>query len=210
MNDVAMKYKEKTKESCELLMQMISVFKKQVDSGIENIDTEEAYKVADIVKDLSETYKNISKALYYETVSVAMEDYEEPEEGDPEEQRYYTRMMRDSRGRFTRKRYHDMGMGRRTQYDDMKDYSNYDPDRDMDRGTHGRMYYTDHDMSYNRDMREGHNGMSRKTYMENPNKENLEKHIDDIAVDVKGLMTTMKPEDKIMVKNKLINLANAM
>ena len=66
MNDVAMKYKEKTKESCELLMQMISVFKKQVDSGIENIDTEEAYKVADIVKDLSETYKNISKALYYE------------------------------------------------------------------------------------------------------------------------------------------------
>lgn len=197
---------EKTKPVCETMEKMVTAFKAKLDEGIERIDTEEAYKVADIIKDMSEAYKNISKALYYETVSAAMEketESGEDDESEDEESRYYTRRLRDSRGRF-RRSYTDMGMDNRY----------YTPNRDMDRESMGRMYYTHHDGVENgammRDYREGTSGMSRKTYVENPSKQNLEKHIDDIGNDVKELIQNTTPDNKVMVKNKLIALANAM
>ena len=205
MNEIETKFMEKTTDICKLLEKMICTFKGEVDSNVANLDTDEAYKVADIIKDLSETYKNISKALYYGTVSSAMEDYEGESEED-EGMRYYT-PMRDSRGRYMRRRYHDMGMNSHVMYDDPR---YYDENRDLDRGR-GRMYYTEHDMGYKQhDMRDGHNWNSRRTYMENPSKENLEKHIEDISTDIKELMVNMTPDNKVMVKNKLISLANAM
>lgn len=215
--EIETKMAEKTKPVCETMEKMVSAFKSKLDEGIENIDTEEAYKVADIIKDMSEAYKNISKALYYETVSAAMEKSEsgEDEEMEDGEQKFYTRRLRDSRGRYMSRRYTDMGMDERY----------YSPNRDMDRESMGRMYYSqggssssngDGNMSRDyhdgmmRDYREGTSGMSRKTYVENPSKQNLEKHIDDIGNDVKELIQNTTPENKVMVKNKLIALANAM
>lgn len=204
MDDIKMKLKEKTANVCKSLEKVSDAFEKEVNAGVETLNTDEAGKVADIIKDLADAYKNISKALYYETVSAAMEDYE-PDEEAPE-MRYYSR-MRDSKGRYM-KRYHDMGMDRRVMYDDPR---YYDENRDMDRSA-GRMYYTEptHDMSYKHDMRDGHNWNSRRTYMDNPSRENLEKHVDDITTDIKELMVNMTPDNKMMVKSKLINLANAM
>lgn len=205
MNEIEKKFTEQTTDICKLLDKMICGFKGEVDADIKNLDTDEAYKAADIIKDLSEAYKNISKAIYYCTVSSAMEEYGEMP--DESEMKYYT-PMRDSKGRYMRRRYHDMGMADKTMYDDPR---YYDMARDMDRNA-GRMYYSEpmHDMSYKHDMRDGHNWNSRRTYMDNPSRENLEKHVDDITTDIKDLMVNMTPDNKMMVKSKLISLANAM
>lgn len=67
----------KIKEICDIQSTLISCFKSQIDSGLMNVDTEEAGAVADIIKDLAETEKNLRESKYYETVTKAMEEKQE-------------------------------------------------------------------------------------------------------------------------------------
>lgn len=53
-------------ELCEIRKRMTSCLKSQIDSGLENLNAEEAGAAADIIKDLAE-------AEYYETVTKAMQ-----------------------------------------------------------------------------------------------------------------------------------------
>lgn len=202
----------------------------QMSNGIEQIDTEEFGKVADIFKDLMSAKKNCYKAKYYESVVDAMEE-SESEESEEDGRKYYTRRSRDSRGRYTSRR------GYRDPMMDMDiDAEDYERLRDMDRKGYNRMYftepmaytemsryYTDGNRSGMRDSREGRSGMSRKGYVESKemhnsgsdadkivNRKELEKWVDDIGADVKELVPTMSAEERTSLKTKMTNLVNAL
>lgn len=176
----------------------------QLMGGIECVDTEEFYKVADIYKDLTEAKKNCHKAEYYKTVTEAME-----ESGAEEGRRGYRN--------YKMPEYQpDYDMSR-------KDYERM---RDMDM-KRNRMYYTDMsampDTAMMHDDREGRNGRSRKGYIESKemhpsnsesdkmmNRRELDKWVDDIGTDIKELIPTMSAEERTVIKTKLNNLANAL
>lgn len=173
----------------EMVEKLASCAHHEFEKGIENIDTEEMGKVADILKDLAE-------AEYYSKISKAMDESEYGEDydvdGPMEERRYYRGQPRDSRGRYMSRR------GRRGYVEPNyhmtpEMYKEHDPEywRDMDRHE-GRMYYTsvgnpggssgmsggnmggnsssggtrNYGGEMGRDYREGHSGQSRRSYME--------------------------------------------
>lgn len=109
------------------------------EKGINGINAEEFGKVTDMIKDLAE-------AMYYRTLTVAMEESEYGEDydenGPMEERKYYRGQPRDSRGRYMSRR------GRRGYEDAMYEmtpemYHMYPAEhyRDMDKAN-GRMYYS--------------------------------------------------------------------
>ena len=129
----------------EMVEKLTECAKSEMDKkGIEEIDTEEFGKVTDIIKDLSE-------AMYYRTLTEAMkeaeygEDYDYMGAYDEHERRGYTGQPRSkTSGRFMRR-----GDGRRSYMPMMRDYDWDDMEyqRDMDRNSHNRMYYTDGSVS---------------------------------------------------------------
>ena len=159
----------------------------EIEKGIEKIDAEEMSKVTDMIKDLAE-------AEYYSKISKAMdeteygEDYDYRGAYDEHERKGYRGQRRDSRGRYMSNR------GRRGYENYMMpdmDWDNMEYQRDMDRNSHNKMYYTDGNMSSSssmsggqssntsrgysdgqyssrmqRDSREGRSGESRRSYME--------------------------------------------
>lgn len=76
--------------------------------GQECFDVEAAGQVADMIKDLAEASEKCVKAKYYETVTKAMEEYSDDEEGS---ERYGYDNYRYSSGRFAPK-----GHGHRSGY----------------------------------------------------------------------------------------------
>lgn len=73
---------KKMKPIKELKEKLLECFKAEVSSkGIECVDTEEAGKVVDMIKDLAEAEKECMEALYYQKVTEAMLSYEEPRYG---------------------------------------------------------------------------------------------------------------------------------
>lgn len=58
---------ETEKKLSNIMCRLIDCLDEQVKNGIENLDTEEAFKCADIIKDLAET-------MYHEQISIAMDE----------------------------------------------------------------------------------------------------------------------------------------
>lgn len=223
------------KKLAEMIEKLEDALYSQMSGGIEQIDTEEFGKVADILKDLTSAKKNCLKADYYETVTEAMEaEGAEGEEGaEDEERKYYGGRRRDSRGRYMRRR----GYVEMPEY--MEDYDmdaeQYNKLRDMDKDM-SRMYYTDmqnrsryytqnggNGGNTMRNYTEGRSGMSRRGYIESKemhnsgsesdkmmNRRELEKWVDDIGQDVKELVPTMSAEERTSLKTKMTNLVNAL
>lgn len=69
-----MEMKTKIDAVCEIFDTMLSCFKSEVSNGVMNVDAKEAGEVADIIKDMSETEKNLYEAHYYKLLSEAMEE----------------------------------------------------------------------------------------------------------------------------------------
>lgn len=168
-----------------IIEKLAETTKVELDKGIENVDTKEMGEIADIIKDLAE-------AEYYAKISKAMdaaeygEDYDYRGAYDEHERKGYRGQRRDSRGRYMSNR------GRRGYESYMMpdmDWDDMEYQRDMDRNSHNKMYYTDGNMSGSsssgmssgsmgsqggnrgysdggRDMREGRSGQSRRGYME--------------------------------------------
>lgn len=122
------------------MVEKLSEFAKcELDKGIEQVDTKEMGEVAEIIKELSE-------AEYYTKISKAMdeaeygEDYDYMGAYDEHERKGYRGQRRDSRGRYMSNR------GRRGYESRMMpdmDWDDMEYQRDMDRNTHNKMYYTD-------------------------------------------------------------------
>lgn len=157
--------------------------------GIDNIEGQDLVELGmwtDIIKDLV-CYDKDKKIIE------AMDEAEESEEAmkyiemyeDYPERKGYRGQRRDSRGRYMSRRGYESRMMPDMDWDDME-YQ-----RDMDRNTHNKMYYTDGSMSSSssmgggqssgsmgsqggsrgysesgRDRREGRSGQSRRGYME--------------------------------------------
>lgn len=194
---IAMKLEEESKpikKMCEKLMDSIN---HELDKGIENVDTKELGEAIDMVKDLYEAKKEMYEACYYKQIMEAMEehDFEDEEEIMDEGRRGYRSQPRDSRGRYMSRR------GRRMGYEEPmmmydEDWEEMRKNRDMDRMSYGRMYYSGGGSSSGmsggsqsgmsgghssggsrgysesgnqgggRDSREGRSGQSRRGYME--------------------------------------------
>lgn len=192
-----------------------------------NVDAKELGEVVDMVKDLEE-------AIYYCTITKAMEESEKE-------------------GKHHEKYYNDYNM--RYYYDPAIHSGNiryYDPSRDMDR-MYGRMYYDGGDMMYYnggtggssssgnsssstngsmngssrnytereypvqmRDRREGRSPVSRRTYMEAKEMkkgkaaqiQELEKYMTELSHDLVEMIEDASPEEQQYLHKKLTSLAS--
>ena len=217
--------------------QIMECVKTKVEAmGIDNIEgqhLEELEKWTEIAKNIvcyDKDYNIVEamKEAENEDNMRAIEMYE-----DYPERRYYDNYRYKTSGRFAPK-----GKGSympRRGYDEPP-YYHMNPDmyrehtpeyyRDMDR-MDGKMYYTETGNMNNtsnqnmRDYREGRSGMSRRGYMESKeqHKSNsqedkqkkmleLEKYVDDLSNDVKEMIMDSTPEEKSMLKQKLMGMAN--
>lgn len=199
----------------DMIEKLTECAKAEIDKkGIEEIDAGEFSKVTDMIKDLAE-------AMYYRTVTVAMEEYGEDDMGD--EGRMYYRGQPRSRtsGRFMKR-----GDGRRG-YNEVMGYEDMTRMRDMDREGMGRMYYSG-SSSDGSGMSGGMRGYSesrsenaRRGYMETKemHKGNapedkqkkmreLEKYMQELSGDITEMIGDASPEEKNMLKSKLQTLAS--
>lgn len=184
----------------------------ELDKGIENIDTKEFGEVADIIKDLS-------TALYYRTITIAMDDAEYGEDYDwkgaygEHERKGYRGQPRDSRGRYMSR------MGRKMGYEEpmMPDYDMEEMEhmRDMDKDTLHRMYYTEPvkmgDMKHDHAMPDSKYDNAKRGYSEKKemgkdgpeSMRGLEDMLNVVGEDIKELKPNMSAQEKALVKQKL-------
>lgn len=195
----------------EMIEKLSECAKTQFEKGIDHVDTCEMGKVIDMMKDLSE-------AMYYRTLTKAMEDSDSDEVLEMFERygdggkRFYDH-YRYSDGRFAPK-----GHGTYRRGYEEPPYYHMTPEmyRDMDRDM-GRMYYTEPTMNTSmRDSREGRSGISRRAYMENKelhkanttaDKEakvrDLNTYMTELATDMSEIINDATPEEKSVLKSKL-------
>jgi hypothetical protein len=152
--------------------------------NLTNANAQELGAAIDMIKDLSE-------AIYYCTITEAMEEKEGTHS------RHYTKPMN-----------YDYNP---TDYN-MRYY------RDMDKGN-GKMYYSDHEKRYPypiefRDEREGRSPMSRKMYMEAKEMKHgkeaqmreLEKYMTELAEDMTEMIKDASPDEKALLQKKISTL----
>lgn len=185
---------------------LVSCIQSQI-THLDSVDTEELGDVIDMVKDLEE-------AIYYCTITKAME------EGDKEERSKY----------FLDYKY---------PYKDDYTMYPYREERDLDRGL-GRMYYNGNESnskgrssnsqsegnnSYDkvlewpsemRDRREGKSWRSRKSYIESKEMHHekseqmkeLEKYMQELSSDIIEMIEEATPEEKQFLSSKISTLAS--
>lgn len=214
----------------EMIEKLTECAKSEMDKkGIEEIDTEEFGKATDIIKDLAE-------AMYYRTLTEAMKESEYGAEYDEygpvdDGRRGYRGQRRDSRGRYMSNR------GRRGYQEDYRMPPIY-WDRDMDRDTMGKMYYTDgtsgtSGMTGGSTSGSSSNGsaMGTRGYSEGSRYENarrgyeekkhngadkadkmksLEEYMKTIAEELTQAVEGASPEERAMIKAKLNTVATKM
>lgn len=217
----------------------------ELDKGIENVNVEEMSEAVDMIKDLCEAEY---RAVIVKSMKKADEEEEEynkellrelkAEYGEDAGRRFYDEYRYKTTGRYApkgrgtyvgRRGYEEPPYWHRYPGDmtDM-DYDSVERMRDMDRLSHGRMYYTDMSdrmgmidqprsgSSTERDMREGRSGISRKHYMETKEQhkantqqdkdakmQSLDEYMRELSSDMTELLTDMTPEERTMLKSKM-------
>ena len=156
-------------------------------SHLDTVDTEELGDVIDMIKDLAE-------AIYYCSITKAMEGKEK--EGGNQYHHYYTE-------------YRDMDRPEGRMY-----YPEGGNEGNMSSGNNTRSY-----MEWNypveRDRREGRSPMSRKTYMEakemhqpkTTQMKELEKYLQELSSDIVEMIQDASPEEKSFLEKKISALA---
>ena len=150
---------------------------------LEEVDAKEMGEVVDMVKDLEE-------AMYYHTVTKAMEGKEKEKSGD-QHHYYYTE-------------YRDMDRPNGRMY-----YS--EPSEWNREGSH----HINWNAPTMRDTREGKSHMSRKTYMEaremhqpkTTQMKELEKYLQELSSDIVEMIQEASPEEKSFLEKKISALA---
>ena len=165
---------------------LISCVQSQM-SHLDTVNTEELCDVIDMIKDLEE-------AIYYCTITKAMEGKEK--EGGNQYHHYYTE-------------YRDMDRPEGRMY-----YPENGNEGNMSSGNNTRSY-----MEWNypmeRDRREGRSPMSRKTYMEakemhqpkTTQMKELEKYLQELSSDIVEMIQDASPEEKSFLEKKISALA---
>lgn len=178
-----------------------------VESQLYNLaeaDTEELSEAIDMIKDLEE-------AIYYCTVTKAMEEHTE----DPG---YYTtpRMMNGER-MYYRDR-HSNNEGNRTDGRD-KSYYSQSSSNGSSGGNGNSSQYSEKEYPYEfRDYREGRSPRSRRMYMEakethqgkDSQMKELEKYMQELTQDVVEMVEDASPEEKQYLSKRIAVLANKL
>ena len=184
---------------------------------LDTVDAKELGEVIDMVKDLSE-------AIYYCTITKAMEEKEGQQQG--KEYHYYTERIMPERYREEDewgKMYYSSSNGSNgTSNGSSNGYSN--GARGSGNTTYGAMKagggargYTEYELPMMmRDEREGKSHMSRKMYMEskqmhqdkNVKLKDLEKYLQELSSDISEMIEGASPEEKQLLEKRLISLGN--
>ena len=170
-------------------------------SHLDTVDTKELGEVVDMIKDFSE-------AIYYCTITEAMEDKEKETQ---QHHHYYTdyRMMDRDTGRM----YYEEGMSNGNHM--TSGTHNASMQGNNARGGGSRGYYERELPWEMRDEREGRSHMSRKNYMEAKEKSHdpsthmkeLEKYLQELSQDVTEMIQKATPEEKQLLQQKISLLA---
>ena len=177
---------------------------------LKNVDAKELGEAIDMIKDLSE-------AIYYCTITEAMNDegkHKEPQR----EMHYYTEhikepyMMRDYDRPYGRMYYPN---GNNSSSSSGNSMGNGSSSRGYSDGS--RSYYEEREypMMDIRDPREGRSYMSRKTYMESKEMgrdklgsiQDLEHYMSELSEDITEMIQNSSPEEKQLLQKKLNMLA---
>ena len=202
----------------EMIEKLTKCAEMEFEKGVENINAEEMGEVTDMIKDLAEAeyYAKISKAM---DESEYGEDYDYIGAYDEHSRKGYRGQPRDSRGRYMSRRGYESRMMPEMDWDDIE-YQ-----RDMDRNSHNRMYYTD-GMNGNsssgmsngssRGYSESRYDRARRGYEEakSTHKDNspeskqqkmkyLEDYMKSLAEDVTEMVNDMSQEEKSLMKQKM-------
>lgn len=156
------------------------------------VDAKELGEVVDAIKD-------IKMAIYYASITEAMEDAEYGKDYDERGKLYYSSRRRDSRGRYM---YTDaVEPDYRMPADQYRDET---PEhmRDMDK-KQGRMYYTNPTMRHMKRYYDNKGVMD-----ENVKVQSLEEDMREISDEITGMVTEMSNTEKTMLRTKLQNLVN--
>lgn len=192
-------------------MEQLKMMKEQIMGAIQgqmgnlqNVDTKELGEAIDMVKDLAE-------AIYYCTITEAMDEKSEENKGGQNNIMYYPPVA----------------------YYTERIREPYYPERDMDRGNN-RMYYPEMNPRYyggegsstnegtggrssaGGSSEGGRSGSQRRTYMEarkyhtdkSMHMKELEKYIQDLGSDLTEMISGASPEEKQLLQRKLTMLAN--
>jgi hypothetical protein len=155
---------------------------------LEQVDAKELGEVIDMVKDIEE-------AIYYCTITKAMEE-KEKSGGERVHHHYYNRDMDKEEGRM----YYDNNMG------------GFSGNTSSNSGSR---HYTELEYPMMRDSREGRSPMSRRTYMESKEMhqpkttqmKELEKYLQELSSDIVEMIQDASPEEKSFMEKKISALA---
>lgn len=190
---------------------LAALIQSEIVGNATNINTKELGEAVDMLKDLSE-------AIYYCSVTKAMEEYEKDKEKHkmmPEHEPMYYPNYRDmdmTKGR----RYYDEMYPRRypIYYDGGNSTSNGSNDSSSGKNNGGsRSFY---EMPFDmRDVREGRSPMIRKNYMESKEMHHdkdtqikeLEKYAQELTQDITEMIQDASPEEKQILQQKIATLA---
>lgn len=192
-------------------------------SHLDTVDTEELGDVVDMVKDLEE-------AIYYCTITKAMEEKEKSGNGGEKEYHYYTEYRYPERDidRENGKMYYNMMP--MTYTDQGRMYYNGSGGSSSTSGGNsggsssssggnsssgGSRNYSEYEYPMMRDKREGRSPMSRRTYMESKEMhqpkttqmKELEKYLQELSTDITEMIQDASPEEKSFLEKKISALA---
>ena len=180
----------------EIKKDLISCVESQM-GDLKDVETKELGEVIDMIKDLEE-------AIYYCTVTEAMEGGKENYPTEVRNTFYYTEPKMYTSYPSNGRMMSDTGMtagGRRgyTPYMYLPGADDYMP-------------------AYVRDYREGRSPASRKSYMESKEMhkdkatqmEELEHYLNELSTDMAEMIQNATPEEKMLLQQKISNLANSI
>lgn len=196
---------------------LTSLVDAQISGNIENVNSKELGEAVDMIKDLAE-------AVYYCTITEAMEGQKEEEKMMEKMGRYYTqpyyhedmypeRMYYGGRGANGRggnnTNYYD---GQGNQGSSSGNSTNYYPSHGS---TPVSAYYSERPMMMEHDPREGRSYMQRRHYMESKemhqdsakSMQELDKYIQELSSDITDMIKQATPEEKQMLQQKISMLA---
>lgn len=203
----------------ERLKSMKEAFIGQIQSqlgNLANVDAKELGEVVDMVKDLEE-------AIYYCTITKAMEAKEHESKGAEHHSHYYTEY------RYPEPHYYrdmDRDYGRMYYNGNGGNYSSNSGNSNGNSGSRsygdwgGMRNYSSWEMdmpkSMMRDEREGKSGKTRRNYMENKSMhvdkaaqlKELEKYIQELGQDLVEMVEGASPEEKQLLQQKVSTLAS--
>lgn len=191
---------EKLKQMKEALMSCVSA---QINGHLDQVDAKELGEAVDMIKDLEE-------AIYYGTITKAMEEQEKHEKYEKQPTYNYYTEYAYPRTEYPN-RYYDQMNG--TMY-----YNGSGNSSGRSGGDSGSSRSSYHELPYDRMMMDPHmgkSGMRRKTYMEgkqihnekNKQLQELEKYMQELSQDITEMISDASPEEKTMLTQKLNVLA---